>query len=53
MDFIMLEKNKYRGFVEKLEAETPLGRLCIDGRVILELILKQQDGMAWTGHMWL
>jgi len=47
------EKNTYRGFVEKHEAERPPGRLGIDGRVILKLILKQQDGMAWTGRMWL
>jgi hypothetical protein len=47
----MLEKNTYRGFVEKHEAERPLGRPCIDGRIILKLILKQQDGMAWTAFM--
>jgi hypothetical protein len=49
----MLEKNTYRGFVERCEAERPLGRLGIDGRIILKLILKQQDGMAWTGCVWL
>jgi hypothetical protein len=52
MDFIMLEKNTYRHFVEKHEAARPLVRLGIDGRIILKLILKQ-DGMAWTGLMWL
>jgi hypothetical protein len=51
MDFIMLEKNTYRGFVEKHEAERPLGRLGIDGRIILKIILKQQNGMSWTGRM--
>ena len=50
----MVEKNTYRGFTEKKhEAERPLGRLGIDGRIILKLILKQQDGMPWTGCMWL
>ena len=35
----MLEKNTYRSFVEKHEAERPLGRLGIDGRMVLKLVL--------------
>ena len=45
----MVEKNTYRSFMEKHEAERPLGSLGIDGRIILKLILKQQvgGGMDW------
>lgn len=49
----MVEKNTYRCFVEKHEVERPLGKLDIDRRIMLKLILKQQVGMAWTGCMWL
>jgi hypothetical protein len=29
-----------------------LEKVLVDGRIILKLILKKQDGMAWTGFVW-
>jgi hypothetical protein len=26
--------------------------LSVDGRIILQLILKEQDGSVWTGFVW-
>jgi hypothetical protein len=30
-----------------------VGRLGVDGRIILELILGKLGGMVWTGFIWL
>jgi hypothetical protein len=48
MDFSMSEKNIYEDIVESMKESRHLDDLGIDGRIILKLILKQQDGMVWT-----
>jgi hypothetical protein len=41
--------NKYRILVGKPEGKRPH----ISGRMILKLILENQDGVLWTGFIWL
>jgi hypothetical protein len=43
---------KYR-LHDNLEGKRTLWSLCIDGRTILEWILKKSFGRAWTGLIWL
>jgi hypothetical protein len=37
----------------KPEGKKPLGRLGIDGRIILKRILEKSVGMVWTELVWL
>jgi hypothetical protein len=39
--------------IRKPEGKTPLEDLGIDGRIILERILKKQVGRVWSGSIWL
>jgi hypothetical protein len=43
----------YITFCRKAEAKILLENLRIDGRLILKLILKKQDGKVRTGFIWL
>jgi hypothetical protein len=36
-----------------MKQKTAIGRYNIDGRIILKLILKKEDGIVWTGFIWL
>jgi hypothetical protein len=47
------KRNAYRILVEKPEGKIPVGRLNVGGRMILRWILEKQDGVVWTGLMWL
>jgi hypothetical protein len=47
------EKNAYRILVEKPEGKRPLGRPRQGGLITLKWILKRQDGVVWTGLIWL
>jgi hypothetical protein len=35
------------------EEKKQLGRIGLDGRIILKIILKKYDVMVWTGFIWL
>jgi hypothetical protein len=39
--------------VGKPEGKRPLGRLGVDGRIILRWIFRKWDVGAWTGSTWL
>ena len=36
----------------KHEGKSPLGRHGVDGSLMLEMALRKQDGIAWTGLIW-
>jgi hypothetical protein len=46
-------RNAYKILVGKHEGKRPLGRICVDGRIILEWILRKLGGKGWTGFIWL
>jgi hypothetical protein len=37
----------------KPEGKRPVGRLCINGKIVLEWILQNSGGKMWTGFIWL
>ena len=37
----------------KPEGKRPLGRLVVDGRIILKWVCKKLNGQAWTRLIWL
>jgi len=39
--------------LRRSEGKRPFGRPGVDGRVILKSIVKNWDGEAWTGLIWL
>jgi hypothetical protein len=47
------EKNAYRLLVGKPEGKIPIRRPRLCGRIILGWILDRQDGVVWTGLVWL
>jgi hypothetical protein len=42
-----------RVLLGKSEGKRPLGRLVVDGRIILKWMCKKLDGQPWTGLIWL
>ena len=46
------ERGAYRVLVGKLEGKRPLGRLCVDGWIILGWISRRWDVGMWTGLGW-
>jgi hypothetical protein len=46
-------RSMYKILVGKPERQRPLGRLGIDGRIILEWIVRKYSGKMWTGCVWL
>jgi hypothetical protein len=46
-------RNAYRILVGKPEEKRPLEDLDVGGRIILRWVLERQDGVVWTGLMWL
>jgi len=46
------QTNTYRVSVDKPERKRPLGRPCVDGIIILKLILKKYDNTLWGGLIW-
>jgi hypothetical protein len=47
------KRNAYVVLVRKHEGKNRLEDLGIAGRIMLEWILKNQDGRSWTKVMWL
>jgi hypothetical protein len=47
------EEKCIQSLVGKLEGERPLGRPRCIWKVILKWILKEYDGLMWTGIIWL
>jgi hypothetical protein len=47
------EHNPYRIFVGTPEGERLLGRFRRGGRIILKWMVEKQDGVVWTGLIWL
>jgi hypothetical protein len=45
--------NAYRILVGKPEKKRPLGRARRSWKVLLRWILEKQDGVIWTGFIWL
>jgi hypothetical protein len=45
--------SSYRILIEKTEAMRRPGRLCMDGRIILILMLEKWDWVVWNGLNWL
>jgi hypothetical protein len=43
----------YNNLVVKSEGKKPCGRPGIDGKIILEWILRKQDGKVWVEFFWL
>jgi len=39
--------------VESPEGKRPLGRIGVDGRIILKMVLQKLDEKAWNGLIWL
>jgi hypothetical protein len=50
---MLYKRCAYRVLVGKPEGKRPLGRLIVDGRIILKWMCKKLDGQAWTGLIWL
>jgi hypothetical protein len=46
-------RSVYGVFVGRHDGNRPLGRKCIDGRIILRWIFRKWDVVAWTGLIWL
>jgi hypothetical protein len=42
-------RNTHNILVGKPEWKRPRGRLGVDGRILLEWILRKQNGKMWTG----
>jgi hypothetical protein len=47
------KRNAYRVLVGKPEENRPLGRPRRNGWIILKWILERQNGVVWTGLIWL
>jgi hypothetical protein len=47
------ETNTYRVFVEKFERKRLLGRISVDGSIILKLILKKYVDTLRSGLIWI
>jgi hypothetical protein len=47
------KRNVFGLLVEKPEEKRPLGQPHVDRRTILNWILERQDGVVWTGLVWL
>ena len=47
------KRNAYRVLMGNLKERDHLEGLGIDGRTVLELLLKKYNGRAWTGLIWL
>jgi hypothetical protein len=47
------KRHAYRILVGKPEGKRPLEDLDVGGQIIVTWILEAQDGMIWTGFMWL
>jgi hypothetical protein len=43
----------YRVLVGQSEGKRSLGRSDVGGRIILKLISEEQEGVVWTGFVWL
>jgi hypothetical protein len=48
-----LTRNAYRVLVGMTEKKGPLRRPDTGGRIILKWILEKQNGVTWTGIIWL
>jgi hypothetical protein len=46
-------RNAYNVLVGTPKGKSYWEDLCVDGRIILELILRKYSGKAWTGFNWL
>jgi hypothetical protein len=45
-------RGAYRVLLVKPLRKRPLGRLGVDGRIVLKLFLNKSFGRAWTGLIW-
>jgi hypothetical protein len=51
--YVRVRRNTYRVLVRRHKGKSHLKDLHVDGRIILRCILQKQDGMVWTGLIWL
>jgi len=47
------KRNAYRVLVGNMKERANLEDLSVDGTVILKCVLKEHNGMAWSGFIWL